>query len=162
MIPDITIIKTHDPRILTLILREPIDTVRIKKLDNGVSSFYFGDYWIDIDTVNSCCDIYELFLNGYKYNEEKSFSINTSDQVTFTFNEKYYRGGGMVKNSMLIKFSGGDRIKSNRNQYSGRVYQNIYTRSQFLEWKPDADADADAIDKITQKPDNSYYFLGIA
>lgn len=177
MRPDITTVNKYDPRILILNLPEPINIIKIKELDHRISRFYFGNYWIDIDTLLSCCEIYELFLNGYKYNGETCFKINTSDQVTFTFDEKYYRKGEMVKNSMLIKFSGGDRIKSNRNQVCGRTYQHIYTRSHFLEWnanfnsdaEPDVDADADIeqkyqhiIDKVIKQGETYYYFLGTA
>ena len=70
------------------------------------------------------------FLNGgsHKYNNTV-IKIKPSSSVTFTFGEKTYhhrKDWCFTKNYMIMKFSGGDRIRTNRDeQYDGPTYANV-------------------------------------
>lgn len=125
-----------DHNCTTVEIGEIITNINIKPSLSNTADFHFGKYYVNLDISKSCCEIYELFINGYKYNKEKNITIRPSSSVTFTFGEKTYYSGRRRKNTLQIKFSGGDRIRVNRIQYCNPGlfgYAAIYTRGVYLE-----------------------------
>lgn len=133
----------------TIEFDEPIDKIIIIP-DEGrrTADFFFGTtqkQWVNLDLQYACCEKYYLYINGkeLKANEVRNrhtINIQPSTSMTFTFSEKDYRNltNGKKwcyqKNSMTIHFSGGDRIRANRDeQYCGSSHPNIYTRGVYLE-----------------------------
>lgn len=142
MSSDFTWSPKHDPT--TIELNEVITKFTVEPESNGRrADFHFGKFYVNLDLTKSCCEVYELFINGYKYNKEKNFSIKPSTSVLFTFDEKTYRSGTHIKNTLQIKFSGGDRIRVNRTQWCNAKpfgYAAIYTRCVYLMKEGDDDS----------------------
>ena len=141
--------ETTDTLTHTIEFDEPIDKIIIiPTVGRREADFFFGtkqNLWVNLDLRYACCEKYYLYINGkeLKSNEVKNrhiINIQPSTSMTFTFSEKNYRNltNGKnwcyQKNSMTIHFSGGDRIRANRDeQYYGGGRNNIYTRGVYLE-----------------------------
>ena len=135
----------------TIEFDEPIDKIIIIPDEGGrrTANFFFGTaqkQWVNLDLRHACCEKYYLYINGkeLKANEVRNrhtINIQPSTSMTFTFSEKDYRNmtnGKQLsyqKNSMTIHFSGGDRIRANRDEQwlGGGRGGNIYTRGVYWE-----------------------------
>jgi hypothetical protein len=132
-----------------IIMSESESTIQFKsqKLDrvfirpgldpsNKTINVYFDKYRVNMDICKSCCEDYKLYINGKLYEKMSSFQINPSNCVSFRFQKEIYNEtdkSHMVKNIMIMKFNGGDRIRAVRyNQYCSGSLQCIYTRGIYL------------------------------
>lgn len=133
---------THEIQIDFDELIDRILVVPCKKY-GATADFIFGKYTVNLDLRKACCEKYYIYLNGKDFTLDKKYNntvikIKPSSSVTFTFGEKTYhhrKDWCFTKNYMIMKFSGGDRIRTNRDeQYDGPTYANIYTRGIYLDY----------------------------
>ncbi len=106
------------------------------------ADFIFGKYTVNLDLRSACCEKYYIYLNGkvlpfYRKQGRYEIPIEPSTSISFTFNEKNYREHKdwcYQKNSMVMRFSGGDRVCANRDEQWCGNRANIYTRCVYLDY----------------------------
>ena len=126
----------------TIYFDKPIDTLTIvRDYRYPTADFVFDDYKVNLDLWSACCEAYYIYFNGktlpfYRKQNRYEIKIEPSTSVSFEFTEKTYRehkAWHYQKNSMTMKFSGGDRVRANREKQWVGDRSCIYTRCIYLE-----------------------------
>lgn len=122
--------------------KEEISKVVFQQNDDRLN-IVFGDYTLsNIDISKACCETYCIYVNSSPFDinsARRTQAIRPSDTIEITFGMKQYKhtkNSYIQKNYMLVKFSGGDRIRVVRDhQYCIDSHRHIFTRSVFLKDK---------------------------
>ena len=131
---------------MKLSLKGEISKVVFQQINDRKLNIIFGNYTLsNIDVNKACCEAYCIYVNSSPFDipvannaalSRRARSIRPSDTIEITFGEKEYKqtkDSYIQKNFMLVKFSGGDRIRVVRDHQYCSSHRHVFTSPVFLQ-----------------------------